>query len=169
MRSCSLFDGVKANPKRSGSLHRSFHCKRAVVIAIGLLSLASPWTSFAQTCTAPPSSMVGWWPWEGNGIDTVNGNTATLTGSPTFAAGEVNQAIQLDGSTQFAFVPATAVLDVGASGAFTVDLWIKPNDVTTAQPLVEWNNNTGGGADQGIGVHFWLAVANSGGGPGSLY
>src|SRR3977135_3612813 len=35
--------------------------------------------------------------------------------------------------------------------------------------MVEYNRGANIGPDQGLGVHFWMAVAQDGGGPGSLF
>src|SRR6202011_963190 len=48
-------------------------------------------------CAKPPSSMISWWPAEGNGDDIVSHNNLSL-GSKTFAPGKVNQAFSFNGS-----------------------------------------------------------------------
>ena len=119
-------------------------------------------------CAAPPSGMVGWWQWEGNGNDIQGTNPATFVGSPAFISGEVGQALQLNGTTQYARTNAASPgLNVGGGSGMTIDLWINPSDVSAQRPLVEWNAGNGVGnnqGDAGIGAHLWIGT----GGPGSL-
>lgn len=137
----------------------------AVAAAVLLLSsvlLWSPKTASAQTtpaCVPPPSGLVAWWQWEGNGSERVNDNTATLSGSPAFAAGKVGQALQFDGSNDSAKASASTSLDVGkvANNGLTIEGWIKPYD-NYGRPLVEWNNATGG-----VGTHLWASHDYAGG------
>jgi hypothetical protein len=80
--------------------------------------------------------MTGWWPGDGNTDDIVGDRTAVLRDDATFGAGHVGDAFVLDGSGDFVEVPHDPALDVG-SGDFTVDLWVKFNDSTGEQVLVE--------------------------------
>ena len=120
-------------------------------------------------CTAPPAGMVGWWPWQNDGNDIIGTSPATLSGSPSFAAGKVGQALVLNGTSQHAIAPASSSLNVGAGNGLTIDLWINPTDVSTLRPMVEYNRGANIGLDQGLGAQFWIAVAQDGGGPGSLF
>jgi hypothetical protein len=116
------------------------------------------------SCVPPPSGLVAWWPLDGNWVDVVGANTGVPSGSPVFGTGEVGQAMIFDGMDDSVRVPASPALNVGAGGGITIEAWIKPGDVSTQQPLVEWNNGLGF-----IGTHFWIAVPLLEGGPGSLY
>src|SRR5437870_851361 len=49
-------------------------------------------------CTPPTSSLVGWWPGDGNADDIVSGNNGTLQNCATFTSGEVDQSFSLDNS-----------------------------------------------------------------------
>jgi hypothetical protein len=115
----------------------------------------------AVNCVPAPSGLVSWWPFDGNGNDFQVTHNTTLFNDPAFVPGEVDQALQFDGVDDFAAAPAS--LNVGTGNGFTIDLWIKPTDVSTQRPLLEWNN----GFSQG--VHLWIAVPIEGGGPGSLF
>jgi len=118
----------------------------------------------ASQCVAPPSGLVSWWPFDGNPNDIVGSNVVTLSGSPAYAAGVVGQALMLDGADE-ARVTASPNLNVGAANGFTVETWINPVNVTSQQPLADWNNR-----GELSGVHFWISVSGFGnGGPGSLY
>jgi len=97
------------------------------------------------------SGIEGWWRGEGDASDSSdpenNDNNGTLVGRFNFPAGEVGQAFQFEdpGNTfQFAAtntyvqVPASASLNVGAGGGFTIEGWISPTNLLRPQPLVEW-------------------------------
>ena len=118
-------------------------------------------------CFPAPSGMVGWWPLDGNWIDLINGDTGIASGGTNFATGKVAQAMVFNGSNRSVRIPASTNLDVGSGGGMSIETWIKPASVSSAQPLVEWNSNAGGSA--GIGAQFWIAVGASGGGSGSLW
>lgn len=58
---------------------------------------------------------------ESDGTDSSgNGRTITMTASPTFAAGKVNNAVTFDGSTQYG--SRAAIL---TSGSFWINFWVK--------------------------------------------
>jgi hypothetical protein len=110
--------------------------------------------------------MVSWWPGEGNGNDVASTNNGFLLGNVTFVPGEVGQAFSFDGATTEVHVPASASLNIGATGSgLTIECWIKPASLpSTGQPLVEWNNGSR------YGVQFWHSLNFYGsGGPGGLY
>jgi choice-of-anchor C domain-containing protein len=92
-----------------------------------------------------------WWRGEGNASDSSdpenNGNNGTLIGRFNFPAGEVGQAFQFEdqgdtyqfaGTNTYVQVPASASLNVGAGGGFTIEGWINPTNLARPQPLVEW-------------------------------
>lgn len=119
--------------------------------------------------SAPPlSSMVGWWKGEGNAQDSSGlGNNGTLEGPVGFAAGEVGLAFSFPPVVGGVFsgvkIPASTSLNVGLQSGFTVEAWIKPNDVTAYGPVFEWNNGTN------WGVHLYTGYKANTPGPGSLY
>ena len=88
------------------------------------------------SCTRPPNGLTGWWPGDGDRDDIVGGRDALLRGGTTFTPGLVDKAFALDGDGDFAEVPDEDALDVG-TGDFTVDLWVKFNDTSGEQVLVE--------------------------------
>jgi Concanavalin A-like lectin/glucanases superfamily len=85
-------------------------------------------TAAAQTCTQPPSGMVGWWPGDGNANDIEGSNNGTLENGAGFAAGEVAQAFSLDGINQYVDLGNDLSLQV-SSGDFTVDTWVNFNSL----------------------------------------
>ena len=126
-------------------------------------------------CLAAPQGLVSMWPFEGNVMDAIGTNHGTLVGSPTFAPGQVSQAIYVTntvGFTNYVMVPAAPSLNVGAGPGMSIEGWITPTDLQTFQPLVEWNRDIPMGANT-IGTQFWINGGNGGvvpgGGPGALY
>jgi hypothetical protein len=120
-----------------------------------------------------PFGIVAWWPgtsssmYNNTAFDVVSGNNGYLNGA-TFVPGKVGQAFNLDGLSQFIYIPASqpnaSKLNVGLGSGFTIELWINPTDVATPRPLVEWSD----GADDGVR----LSISGVPGGtptPGCLY
>lgn len=119
-------------------------------------------------CLAAPPGLVSMWPFEGNAMDAMGTNHGTLVGSPTFAPGQVNQAIYVTntvGFTNYVMVPAAPSLNVGAGPGMSIEGWITPTDLQTFQPLVEWNRNIPVGFNT-MGAHFWINVLNGSSVPG---
>src|ERR1043166_1762766 len=52
----------------------------------------------AQSCTAPPAGLVGWWRCELGGLDSAGTNNGRLVGNATFGVGNVGNGLVLDGS-----------------------------------------------------------------------
>jgi len=95
------------------------------IMAAGLFTL-KPAT--AQTCSPPPSGMVGWWPGDGNANDIIGGNNGTFigsTGSVTFVPGEVLQALSFNG-TGFVQVQPPKRDPTNIKGDLTIEAWINP-------------------------------------------
>ncbi len=117
-------------------------------------------------CDPAPSGLVSWWPGEGNADDIVGANNGTPTGGILYTNGEVGQAFYLNGAGAYVDVPASSSLNVGTGNGFTIEGWIKPNDVSSEYPLAEWLPYNG----VETGSHFWISVSwPGGGGPGCLY
>ena len=121
-------------------------------------------TVIIPVCTPPPAGLVGWWEAESDASDSKGTNNGSQQGGVTFAAGKDGQAFNLDGSSGYVNIPASASLNVGAGAGLTIECWIKPSDVAKNHALVEWNSGSG------LGSHFWISViAPDGNGPGCLY
>jgi len=98
--------------------------------------LANLWLdSGFQVTPADPGTtgLIAHYPFNGNANDTVGGHNGTTVGTPTYAAGKIGQAIQLNGVDQMVDVGP-----VGVSGAAprTIAGWAKSN--STAMP--DWTN-----------------------------
>jgi hypothetical protein len=116
------------------------------------------------SCGPPPAGLVNWWRGEGAAGDSAGTNNGTLHGGMSFAAGEVGQAFNFDGSSGYVNIPASAGFDVGSNGALTIEGWIKPAALAAAQAVAEWNS---GGE---LGAHLWISQPPPfGGGVGSIY
>ncbi len=115
-------------------------------------------TVYVPVCTPPAQGLVSWWRGEGDASDFVGINNGVLEGGMAFATGEVGQAFSFDGTNADVRVPASASLNVGLAGGFTIETWIQPGDVTSGHPLAEWNNGST------YGTHFWIF-----GNPQSIY
>src|ERR1043166_5196837 len=86
------------------------------------------------SCLPPPTGLISWWPAEGNAIDISGGNAGDFN-IPTYASGEVGQGFSLNGINQFIEVPDSPNLSL--TGPFTIDAWIKTNDIASQHAIVE--------------------------------
>jgi len=128
------------------------------------VEVAPPFTVSGQPGCAPvPAGLAGWWAGEGDAHDNTGANNGVLEGAVTFVPGEVGRAFSFDGATAAVDIPASASLNLGMGGGMTIELWIKPVDVLTNQPLVEWNNGS-----FGVLLDIAVPVSVGGAGPGSF-
>jgi hypothetical protein len=124
------------------------------------------------SCQAPgeagrerlPPGMVGWWAGEGDARDKVGSNHGVPEGALRFETGKIGQAFSFNGIDADVRVPVSASLDVGSGVGLTFEVWMKPTDVSTQRPVLEWNNNE-------PETYLWIGVkrSNGEGGPGSFY
>jgi hypothetical protein len=77
---------------------------------------------------------VAWWQGDGDANDTTGGNTSTLAGGVTFAAGEVAQCFQFNGQNQEVVVPDASSLNLSAG--FTIEAWVNFADLNSPHPIV---------------------------------
>lgn len=103
-------------------------------------------------CRQVPSGCVSWWQGEGNGADVYALNPAVADGGVTFTAGQVGQAFTFDGPASVR-VPASTSLNVGTGDGFTLEAWVKPSSVSSAQPILDWNSG------DTTGVALWISAA----------
>ncbi|HZT22395.1 MAG TPA: LamG-like jellyroll fold domain-containing protein [Verrucomicrobiae bacterium] len=77
---------------------------------------------------------------ESNGLDSSgNGNNCELVGSPAFAAGKYGLALSLNGSGQYAMVPAGIMAGVTN---FTIAAWVYWNGGNAWQRIFDFGNDT---------------------------
>jgi hypothetical protein len=97
-------------------------------------------TGVTASCAAQPSGMVAWYRGENNALDIRGGNNGTLQGAATFAGGKVGQAFSFPGNvSSYVSVPSSPSLNLTQ---FTVDAWIFPTTVGTAQYIVDRGNGS---------------------------
>ena len=155
----SLLSLPNAQPSDAGTY--------AVVVTNVYGSITSSNASLTVTilvCVPTPSNLVGWWPGQGDASDATGTNSGVAYGNLAFAGGEIGSAFNFDGSSAYVRIPASASVNVGASGGLTIEGWIKPASATANQALVEWNSGVQ------LGVHLWISQPPPyGGGSGSIY
>jgi hypothetical protein len=116
----------------------------------------------APDCTPAPVGLVAWWPGDGNANDVFGANNGFVTNEVVnYTNGEVDLAFSYNGAGGYVEVPASSALNVGLGAGFTLEGWIKPDDLVNQLPLFEWQYD---GTE--VGVHFWTSTT---GGAGSLY
>ena len=81
--------------------------------------------------------LIALWSGENDGKDSIGGNDAELA-DMDFADGQVGRAFSLNGSGSWAKIPANPSLDVGKSDGLTVSAWIKPSNIASFHPIMEW-------------------------------
>jgi hypothetical protein len=124
--------------------------------------LANLWldTGFQVTPADPGTTgLIARYPFDGNANDVVGGHNGTVVGTPTYAAGQIGQAIQLNGVDQMVDVGP-----VGISGAAarTIAGWAKANALVEALP--DWINIFGFTGPSGANGHFDIEMVNPAGG-----
>src|ERR1051326_247215 len=115
----------------------------SLTCALVCIVLTAPSRLWAA-CTTPPSGIVSWWAGEGNGSDLMGNNPGTGGSDVTFSGGQVGQAFNC-GGTGAVVVAASAVLNLGSNSGFSIECWIKPNDLSTRRPLLEWRDGSNNG------------------------
>jgi len=108
---------------------KAFNLTRLLISAwcwvmAGLVFLPATFRAWSADCVPPQSSLVAWWPGEGNANDIAGTNNGTLQGGATFTTGVVGQALNLNGSSQYVDVPNSAGLNPTAS--ISLEAWIYP-------------------------------------------
>jgi hypothetical protein len=96
-------------------------------------------TGVAASCAAQPTGMVAWYRGEGDALDSRGNDNGTFNNS-AYVTGKVGNSFGLAGSTaNYIATPASPALDITQ---YTVDLWIYPTTVGTAQYLVDKGDGT---------------------------
>ncbi|MCP3956471.1 MAG: hypothetical protein GY719_01320 [bacterium] len=106
----------------------------------------------AGECFEPPAGAVAWWRAEGDGVDAVGGNDATLAGGASFAEGMVGDAFRFDGSND-----RGQVADFGSFTNMSTQMWIYREGATTSRESII-SYKEGDGANCGM-----LTVLNENG------
>jgi uncharacterized delta-60 repeat protein len=91
-------------------------------------------------CVPAPPNLVSWFPAEGNAHDIVSHNNGTLQNGTGFAPAEVGQGFTFNGANQYVTVPSSANLEI--TDKITVDVWVKPDDLSTFREIASKYDGT---------------------------
>lgn len=103
-----------------------------------------------------PRELIGWWTGDSDAIDSLAHNSGRTHGKVAYVPGMVGQAFHFDGDKSYIKV-STTDLDPGTGPGFTLDMWVKADDLSKIQPLAGWS-----GTDTS-GVSLWLEPASDAG------
>ncbi|HET9316663.1 MAG TPA: LamG-like jellyroll fold domain-containing protein, partial [Vicinamibacteria bacterium] len=113
------------------------------------------------TCQPIPTGTLGLWPGDGNALNVINGQPATLDGDLAFGPGTVAHAFLFDGVNDQAVVQTPPQL---TEGSFTLATWVRTADLGQ-RPLLDFSSQPAN-----FGSHLWQGLgANGGGLAGALY
>lgn len=103
---------------------------------------------------AEATAPVGWWKLDGNADDSsAAGLNGTPTGGPTWVAGVLGEAMELDGIDDYVDCGNPPSLDFG-SGDFTVSAWIRMTTIERGTVYAKGGDNSGG-------IRYTLAMGES--------
>jgi large repetitive protein len=108
--------------------------------------------------TASASSLVAWWPGNGDAQDVVTGQFGRLLNGTSFVDAKVSTGFKFDGADDAVRMPAAANLDVAKSGDGSVSLefWMNPEThENNFRFLAEWKNVATGA--YGVHVYRWFS------------
>src|SRR2546423_6756289 len=88
--------------------------RHALMVAVAVLSYSTATPDAGAACVTSPPGAVAWWSFDGNAADLIGTNVASLSGSNSFGAGEVGQALFFGGPGGGALVAPSPSLNVGA-------------------------------------------------------
>jgi len=94
--------------------------------------------------------LVALWSGEDNGRDSIGTNDAELM-DINFADGQAGRAFLLNGDSSWMKIPASPSLDIGKGAGLTISAWIKPSNVISFHPILEWEVTR-----QKNAVQLWL-------------
>jgi hypothetical protein len=96
-----------------------------VNLAVGLFTYTAPLG--AQTCTAPPTGLVAWWPGEGNADDLIGAHHGVPGPGVSYGPGKVGNAFRfVDSAESYILLPNTPAFQP-ASNQLTIAAWVKPD------------------------------------------
>src|SRR5664279_44432 len=123
-----------------------------------LLLLLLPALGAAQTCSPAPTNIVAWWPGDGHAYDVINAKAAALQNGAGYAAGEVCQGFQFDGSNEKLRIPNNTYLR--QTNKWTIEAWVRPASFTSStSPTIysEGSRTVALGLNQGTGkLESWI-------------
>jgi hypothetical protein len=120
-----------------------------IFVLLGAACLTDARTKIVESGPLP-DGLVSWWRAENNAEDSTSQNHGRLEGRMNFTEGISGKAFSFNGVDAHIKVPASPTLDIGHGSGFTISLWLKPQDISVGQPILEWNSGLSG-------VHFWFS------------
>ena len=94
----------------------------------------------AQACVSPPADLIAWWPGDGNTNDIEGSNDGTCYGTAAYAAGMVDQAFSLNGTSGYISIANAPELN---PTSLTIDAWIYPTSTSGFRSIVSKYSNEG--------------------------
>jgi hypothetical protein len=105
-----------------------------------------PYSVHASVIPHPTNNLglVGYWPFdEGSGTTandySGNGNTGTLTNGPTWVTGQLNRALNFNGTNQYVSLSTGTGIPISNS-SYTLSVWFKATSLGSRDGLVGWGN-----------------------------
>ena len=94
-------------------------------------------------CSSPPSSLLSWWPAEGNANDGWTSNQGILMNGTTFDSGKVGRAFRFDSVVDYVDIGDRPALET--AGGYSVDAWVLISTPGTSQAiLTKYREDTDG-------------------------
>ncbi len=90
----------------------------------------------------PPPGLIHRWSADGNARDSVGGQHGFLENGVTYTTGKFGNAFNLDGVDGRLVIGTTDSVNIGLQPGMTIELWIKPSDITS-RTILEWENGSG--------------------------
>ena len=104
--------------------------RHAAAAIVALLWLGPVPLAQAQTCVAPPSGIVGWWPGNGSANDVALGNNGQLAGNTSFQTAVVGKGFKFDGVGDYVEIPDSLSLK---PAHVSVESWVRLDSLTTVE------------------------------------
>ena len=116
--------------------------KWPVVIALASLTLSCSLALIqAQSeCVPCPSELIAWWPGDGSASNLAGSGDGSLQNGAAFAAGKVDQAFDLRGSSDHIFFSSSPALH--SDRQLTVMGWFNANTLSPEWQTLVWKGNT---------------------------
>ncbi len=105
-----------------------------------------------QVCSPLPSGAIAWWPGDGDAVDVIGQNTATLNNGATFVPAVVHDGFLLDGVDDYVDYGTSPVLNWTPDASFTYEFWLRTTD--TEGMILSQRIAQGGGAIFNISLDF---------------
>jgi hypothetical protein len=126
--------------------------------------------SVTRQFTPRPTSLVAFWPGNGNANDVIGNSPTVPVGPMRYVDGMREQAFFFSGDDAYLLVHPTPSLDVGKGDGFTFEGWINPSTVNADMLVFEFERELGTASGTDVGMELAIHRATQGGrGVGCLY